>query len=159
MWSLILVKIITNKFNFSYYESNDCSRVHELFTDVSRECFLFFPGICRVKQVHTHKGPPTSLCSFIKAPSVEFTHPSPQLFHQKNTAEKISSAVTVIVFSDICVYRFPILVSVDLQKCKFVLIYLETWGSTQPYVGFWTLECRSCFFVFGGTHPSPNSLT
>jgi len=32
------------------------------------------------------------------------------------------------------------------------VIYLETWGSTQPYyVGFWTLECRSCFFVFGGS--------
>jgi hypothetical protein len=42
---------------------------------------------------------------------------------------------------------------------QFGVIYLKTQGSTQPYVAFSTLEFRSCFFVFGGTHTAPNSLT
>jgi hypothetical protein len=39
---------------------------------------------------------------------------------------------------------------------QFGVIYLETWGSTQSYVAFWTLEFS---FVFGRTHMAPNSLT
>jgi len=42
------------------------------------------------------------------------------------------------------VFHFSILVSVDPQKC------LKTWGGTQPYVAFSTLEFRFC--VFGRTH-------
>jgi hypothetical protein len=42
---------------------------------------------------------------------------------------------------------------------QFGVIYLETWGSTQSCVAFLTLDFRSFFFVFGGTHTSPNSLT
>ena len=41
---------------------------------------------------------------------------------------------------------------------QFVLIYLNTWGSTQPYTAFLTLEFGSSFFVFGGTHRTPNFL-
>jgi hypothetical protein len=42
---------------------------------------------------------------------------------------------------------------------QFGVIYLKTWGSTQPYVALSTLEFRSCFFVFGGTHMAANSFT
>ena len=42
---------------------------------------------------------------------------------------------------------------------QFDVIYLETWGSTQPYFAFSTLEFRSFFFAFTGTHKAPNSLT
>jgi hypothetical protein len=42
---------------------------------------------------------------------------------------------------------------------QFGVIYLRTWGSTQPNVVFSTLDFRSFFFVFGGTHASPHSLT
>ena len=38
------------------------------------------------------------------------------------------------------------------------VIYLETRGSTQPYVAFLTLLFCSHFFAFGGTHTTPNSL-
>ena len=41
---------------------------------------------------------------------------------------------------------------------QFRVIYLETWGSTQPCVAFLTLEFRSCFFVFGGICKALNFL-
>jgi hypothetical protein len=42
---------------------------------------------------------------------------------------------------------------------QFGVIYFRTWGSTQPYIVFSTLEFHSCLFVFGGTHMAPNSPT
>jgi hypothetical protein len=42
---------------------------------------------------------------------------------------------------------------------QFVVIYLKTWGGTEPYVAFSTPEFHSCFFVFGRTCMAPNSLT
>jgi hypothetical protein len=42
---------------------------------------------------------------------------------------------------------------------QFDVIYLETWGGTQPYVAFSTLEFRSGFFVFGRTLMALNFLT
>ena len=42
---------------------------------------------------------------------------------------------------------------------QFGVIYLETWDSKQPYIALSTLDFRSCFFPFGGTHTAPNSLT
>jgi hypothetical protein len=42
---------------------------------------------------------------------------------------------------------------------QFGVMYLKTWGSTQPYVAFSTLEFHSFFFVFGGTHMAASSFT
>jgi hypothetical protein len=42
---------------------------------------------------------------------------------------------------------------------QFSVIYLETWGSIQPYVSFLSLELRSYFCVCGGTHMALNSFT
>jgi len=42
---------------------------------------------------------------------------------------------------------------------QFGMIYLETCGSTKSDVAFPMLEIRSCFFLLGGTHMAPNSLT
>jgi hypothetical protein len=42
---------------------------------------------------------------------------------------------------------------------QFCTIYLETWGSTQPFVTFSTLDLRSFFFVFGGTNVTEFSYT
>jgi len=55
----------------------------------------------------------------------------------------------VVVFTDICVFHFSILVSVDPQKCSLVWIYLEKCGGTKSYVAFSALEFHSCFFVLG----------
>jgi len=35
---------------------------------------------------------------------------------------------------------------------EFSVMYLETWGTTQPCVAFSALEFCSCFFVFVQTH-------
>jgi len=40
---------------------------------------------------------------------------------------------------------------------QFGAICLETLGSTEPYVAFWTLEFR--FSVFGGTHSTKCSYS
>jgi hypothetical protein len=72
--------------------------------------------------------------------------------------KNISLAVTVVVFTDICVFRFSILVSADPQKYSLVL-YLKTWGSTQSYVAFLSHDFHSRSFVSGRTHMAWNSLT
>jgi len=40
---------------------------------------------------------------------------------------------------------------------KFVVIQLETWGSTQPCVALWTAEFCTCFFVYGRTYMALNA--
>jgi hypothetical protein len=58
----------------------------------------------------------------------------------------------------LCVPLFHFSVS-WFSEIKFGVIYLETWGSTQPYGALETLEFLSCFFVFGGTQMAANSFT
>jgi hypothetical protein len=45
------------------------------------------------------------------------------------------------------------------SELQFGVIYVKTWGIPQTYVVFSTLEFHSFFFVFGGTHTAPNSVT
>ena len=56
-----------------------------------------------------------------------------------------------------CVQLFHFSVS-WYSEMQFCVIYLETLGSTQPYVAFLTPGICSCFFVFGGTRKALNFL-
>jgi hypothetical protein len=47
----------------------------------------FFPHTGNMKQIHTHEGPPTSLCSFV-SPYVISIPPSPSLVHQEDATEE-----------------------------------------------------------------------
>jgi hypothetical protein len=73
--------------------------------------------IGKVKQIHT-KALPISLCSFIK-PLLWNLHPLlPHYFVKKMLLKNISSEISVVVLTGICVFHFSILVSVDPQKCS-----------------------------------------
>jgi hypothetical protein len=112
-----------------------------------------------VKQIRTHKGPSDKSLFLHKAPSVKSTTPSPPLFHKENATEKYQfSNFSGDIYLHLWVLPFNISVSWS-SEMQFGVIYLKTWGSTQPCVAFLTLEFRSCSFVFGGTHVVPNSLT
>ena len=82
-----------------------------------------------------------------------------KIFHQENTAEKYQfSNYNGNIYVHLCVPPFHFNVSWS-SEMQLGVIYLETWGSTQPYVAFSTLEFCSCFFVFGATHTAANSFT
>jgi hypothetical protein len=94
-----------------------------------------------------------------KSLPVKSTPPSPPLFHQENATEKYQfNKRNGNIYVHLCVPLFHLSVS-WFSEMQFGVIYLETWGSTQPYVALSTLEFRSCFFVFGGTHTAVNSFT
>jgi hypothetical protein len=117
------------------------------------------PLIGEVKQIHTHKRPSDKSLFLHTAPSVKSTTPSPSLFYQEDATKKEQlSNYNSYIYLHLCVPLFNFSVSCSSQK-QFCMIYLVTWGSTQHYVAFLTLVFCSCFFVFGGTHTSPNSLT
>ena len=91
--------------------------------------------------------------------SVKSTPHSPRLFHQEDATDKYQfSHFNASIYWHLCVtlFNFRGRWSSEMQ---FDVIHLETWGGTQPYVAFSTLEYCSCFFVFGGTHTALNCLT
>jgi len=63
----------------------------------------------------------------------------------------MNSVITMEIFTDICVFHFSILVSVDHQKCSLVRYTSKHGVAHKHYVAFSTPEIHSCFFVFGGT--------
>jgi hypothetical protein len=52
----------------------------------------------------------------------------------------------ILNFTQICVFKISILLSVGFQKMKFGIIHLETCDSTQNCVTLSTAEFRSYFF-------------
>lgn len=70
----------------------------------------------------------------------------------------ISLIITLVIFTDIYVFCFSVLVSIGLQDSVWCDILRNT-GQPQSYVTFSTLEFLSCFFVFDGTHTAPIYLT
>jgi hypothetical protein len=111
------------------------------------------PHIGEVKQIHTHIGPSDKSLFLHTAPSAKSTTPSHPLFHQEDATEKYKfSNYNCYIYLHLCVPNFNFSCSSEMQFC---MTYLETWGSTQPYAAFSTLDFRS----FAGTHTSPNSLT
>jgi len=70
--------------------------------------------------------------------------PSPPLFPQENAMKNISSVITVVVFTVICVLFFHFHVSWS-SEMQFGVVCMETWGSTQPHVAFLTHKFRCCF--------------
>ena len=101
------------------------------------------PHIGEVKQIHTHKGPSDKALFLHTAPSVISTTPSPPLFHKEDAPEKYQfSNYSSNIYLHLCVPLFNFSVSCS-SEIQFCMIYLETWGSTQPYVAFSTLDFRS----------------
>ena len=92
--------------------------------------------------MHTHKKPSNMSMFLHKAPSIKSTL-SPPLFHQKNATENSISVITMVIFPDICVFRFSILVSVDPQQCRWVWFTSKHGVAHNPMLHFWQLEL--CF--------------
>jgi hypothetical protein len=111
-----------------------------------------------VKQIHTHKGPSDKSLFLHKGLPVKSTPLSPSLFRQENAAKKYQFSNYSGNIYHLCVppFHFSIIWSSEMH---FLVIYLETWGGTQPYFAFSILEFRFCFFVFGGTHRAVNSFS
>jgi len=110
---------------------------------------------------YTCKSPSNKSLFLHKAPFCKIHTPSPLLFHQENTTEKYQVSNyngNIYVRVQLCVLLFHCSDS-WFWEMQFGVIYLETWGSTQPYVAFSTLVACSCFFVFGRSHTAPNFLT
>ena len=81
------------------------------------------------------------------------------LFHHENTTEKYHfSNNSGSIYLHVCVLNFSSLFSFFPQNMQFGVICLETWGSIQPYVAFWTFKFHSCCFGYSRTHPAPSSL-
>ena len=65
----------------------------------------FFPHIGEAKQIHI-KAPLTSLCSFVK-PLLQNPHHIHSLhFTKKTLLKNISSVISMVVFTEICVSHF-----------------------------------------------------
>ena len=82
--------------------------------------------------IHTHKGPCESLCSFIEPLSKIQAPFTPQYFILKNLLENISSVITMAIFTHICVFNFSILLPVGSQKCSLVLYTLKHGVAHNP---------------------------
>jgi hypothetical protein len=102
-----------------------------------------------MKQIHTCKGPPTSFCSFIKLPYVKSTPPPlhPNYFIKKMPLKNISSVITVVVFTYICVFYFSMLVSVNPQKYNLMWYTLKHGVTHNP-----TLHSRHWNFILVSLH-------
>jgi hypothetical protein len=122
----------------------------ELFTHTSRQWFLILAKWSK----YTYRTFRQALLPSY-SPFCKIHNPFTPLLHQENATEKYQFSY---IYLHLCVpiFNFSVSCSSEMQFC---MIYLETWDSTQPYVAFSTLDYRSFFFVFGGTHTSPNSLT
>jgi hypothetical protein len=89
---------------------------------------------------------------------VKSTPPSSLLFHHENSTEKYQfSNTNGNIYLCLCALLFQISVSWSSEP-HFHVIHLETYGSTQPHVAFWTLEFCSCCFVFSERCTAPSSL-
>jgi len=69
--------------------------------------------------------------------------------------KNMSSEISVVVLTDICVFRFSILVSADTQKCILRDIPQNTGSHTTLYC----ILDTSVLFLFLRTYMAPNSLT
>ena len=104
-----------------------------------------------MEQIHTHiKCLSTSLCSLHTAPSVKSTPPSPPLFHHEDVTEKYPfSNYSGNIYLQLWVALFQCSVS-RFSEIEFGVIYLETWGSTQPYFAFLTLLFLGFWWITHG---------
>jgi hypothetical protein len=162
VWNVVIVNIFTNKVKFSYWQTYNFPRIHKLFYIIYRRLQALFPSplILAKWSRYTHtKALPISLCSFIK-PLVWNLHPLlPHYFVKKMPHEQYLFRNFIgSIYWHLCFPFFHFSVSWS-SEMQFGVIYLKTWGGTQPYVASSTLEICSCFFVFGRTHMAPNSLT
>jgi hypothetical protein len=81
-------------------------------------------------------------------PFVKSTPPSSPLFYHENaTAKYHFSNNDGNIYLCLCAVLFQ-LGSNWSSEMQFDVIYVETQGSTQPHVAFWTLEFHSFCFVF-----------
>ena len=74
-------------------------------------------------EANTHKGPSDKSLFLHKAPCVKSTPPNPlhpNYLIKKTLLKNITSLITVVIFTDICVFCFSNLVPVDPQKCCLV---------------------------------------
>ena len=141
------------KFNFIYWHSYDFSRIHKLFTDVFRQCFILFPSYWRSEAYTTHLGPSDKNLFLPKVPSVKSTPHSPPVFHQEDTNEKCQFInFSGSIYWDLCV-RLSVLFSVDPHKCSLVW-YTSKHGASPnlTLIVSSTLEFHFSFFAFGRTH-------
>ena len=92
---------------------------------------------------HTHTWRPIQQVSLLhKACSIKSTPPSPLLFHHEDATEKyMFSNYIGNIYLELCVPLFHFSVS-WFSEMQFGVIYLKTWGSTQPMWHSWHL-----FFV------------
>jgi hypothetical protein len=90
--------------------------VNELFMDVSRQWFLYFPHIGKVEQTHTRKGRSDKSLFLHKAPSVKSTSPHTlYYFIKKMLLKNISSVIVLVIFTYNSVFCYSISVSVGSQ--------------------------------------------
>jgi hypothetical protein len=118
----------------------------------------YFFLILAKQSKYTHiKAPLSSLCSFIK-PHLWNPHPlHPIYFIKKMLLKNISSVITVVIFTDICVWCFSILMAVDPQKWSLVW-YISKNGVAHnsmlhsQHLIFVLVSFSLVNFHFGGTH-------
>jgi len=80
---------------------------------------------------HTHEGTSDKSLFLHKAFSVKSTHPLSPLFHQEDSTEKYQFSNYIgNIYLQLCVLLFHF--SSCFSEMQFGMIYLETWGSTQP---------------------------
>jgi hypothetical protein len=73
--------------------------------------------------------------------------------------KNISSVITAVIFSYICVFCLSILVSAGPQKCSLVWYTPKHGVAHNSMLHSQHLNFVLFFFVFGRTNTSPNSLT
>jgi hypothetical protein len=95
--------------------------------------FLIFSFYWLNEAYTTHIGPSNRSLFLHKAPSVESRTQSPSYFIKKTLPKIISSVISLVVLTDICVFCFSILVSVDPQKCSLVW-YISKWGVAHKLI-------------------------
>jgi hypothetical protein len=150
VWSLILVKIITKQALFFLLNVLRFFLNSQIIYRHLQPVLLMF-SLYWWSETNTHKGPLTSLFSFIKPLHLH-------CFIRKMLLKNISLLTAVVVFANIYVLYFFILVSVDPRKCSLVWYTLKCGVAHNPMLHSQHLNFVFASLFWQNTH-ALNSFT
>ena len=155
---VIVVKVTTTKFNFFLVTFLWFFQKSRIIYGPLQAVLCIFSSYWWREAYTTHIGPSDESLFLHKPSSVTSPPHSPPLFHQEGATEKYRlSNFSGSIYWNLYVLLVHFIASWS-SEMHFGVMYLETWGGTQTYVAFSTLEFCSLFFVFGRTCMVPNSL-
>jgi len=127
-------------------------RIRELFTNISEQCFLFFPHTVEVKPILAQRGSSDKSVFLHKAPSVKSTPPSSLLFHRESSAWKHKfHDYSGNIYWRLCV---PLLCFSFIWSSEMSLVWYTSkqWVAHNPVLHSWLLNFVLFLCLWWNTH-------